>query len=192
MILTMSHLDPLQVAAFIDRTLDAVTRRAVEDHLASCAECRAELLEVGRVAGGPPAARRHAVRRLVPWLAAAAALLVVVQLRRPGAPVHREPAVRSAVAPGAIAPAGEVASLVPLEWSSVPGADRYRVALFERDGRLLWEETVLDTTAVLPAEIAARLAPGITYHWSVRARVGWERWTESGLTEFQLRARTTP
>lgn len=188
----MSHLEPLHVAAFIDRTLDAAARREVEAHLAGCADCRAEVLEVGRIAGAPPAQRRAPLRRALPWLAAAAALLVVsTQLRSP-APSHREPAVQSAVAPGAIAPLGEVEALAPFTWSAVPGADRYHVSLFDRAGRLLWESTVSDTVATLPAEVAAALAPGAGYLWSVKARVGWERWTESGLTEFQLQGPAAP
>jgi hypothetical protein len=184
---SMSHLEPHEVAAFIDRTLDPVARTAVEAHLADCPECRAEVLSVAPIAGPPPIARGRPARRVLPWLLAAAALLVV-STRLPRAPAtHREAAVRSAVAPRAIAPLGEVEAMAQLTWSAVPGADRYHVSLFDHEGRLLWEVAVRDTTATPPPEVAASIAGPATYLWSVKARVGWERWTESGLTEFRLR-----
>lgn len=182
----MSHLEPEQVAAYLDRTLSAEARGRVEAHLVECRECRAEVVEVERLAGSVPGPRRWAA---VPMLAAAAAavVLVVTQVGGPAPePPHREPAVQSALAPATVAPAGSVSRLEQLTWTGVVGADRYRVALFDAEGRVLWEATVPDTTAHVPANVSAELDAADAYFWSVRARVAWDRWTESGLTEFRV------
>jgi len=60
------------------------------------------------------------------------------------------------------------------------------VAVFDADGRVLWETTVSDTATSVPTSVAALLDPSAAYFWSVRARVAWDRWTESGLTEFRV------
>jgi hypothetical protein len=184
----MSHLEPEQIAAYLDRTLGASAHGQVEAHLVECRDCRVEVLEVERVADGVPGPRRWAA---VPLLAAAAAagVLVVTQVGRPATapePLHREPVVQSSLAPATVAPTGSVPRLEQLTWTGVVGADRYRVALFDAEGRVLWEATVPDTTAHVPANISATLDAAGSYFWSVRARVAWDRWTESGLTEFRV------
>ena len=182
---SMSHLAPELIAAFLGRTLAPDERRRVESHLLACGECRTEVLEVEGIARSIPGHRRWAA---VPILAAAAAalVLVVTQVGRPAAPVHREPTVQSSLAPAAVAPSGSIPRLERLAWTGVVGADRYRVAVFDADGRVLWETTVSDTATGVPASVAALLDPSAAYFWSVRARVAWDRWTESGLTEFRV------
>ena len=181
----MSHFAPEQVAAFLGRTLSPDEQRRIESHLLECMECRAEVLEVERIARSMPGARRWAT---VPVLAMAAAalVLVVTNVGQPVAPVHREPSVQSSLAPSTVTPSGSVSRLEQLAWTGVVGADRYRVAVFDADGRVLWETTVADTVAAVPTSVAARLDPSAPYFWSVRARVAWDRWTESGLTEFRV------
>jgi anti-sigma factor RsiW len=182
----MSHLDPEQIAAYLDRTLSAAAYGKVEAHLVECRECRVEVLEVERLAGSVPGPRRWVA---VPLLAAAAAAVVLVVMlpgRPAPEPVHREPTVQSSLAPATVAPEGSVSRLEELTWTGVVGADRYRVALFDTAGRVLWEATVSDTTALVPATVSASLDAASSYFWSVRARVAWDRWTESGLTEFQV------
>ena len=183
--ISMAHFAPEQIAAFLGQTLAPDERRRVESHLLECGECRTEVLEVERIARSVPGPRRWAA---VPILAAAAAalVLVVTQIGRPAAPVHREPTVQSSLAPATVTPSGSVARLEQLAWTGVVGADRYRVAVFDADGRVLWETTVSDTATSVPPSIAVLLDPSAAYFWSVRARVAWDRWTESGLTEFRV------
>jgi anti-sigma factor RsiW len=181
---SMPHLEPDQIAAYLDRTLDANAYGQVEAHLAECRACRGEVLEVERIAGSVPGPRRWAA---VPLLAAAAVALVVMLPGRPdSAPRHREPTVQSSLAPMTVAPEGSVFRLEQLTWTGVVGADRYRVALFDTAGRVVWEATQSDTTALVPAAVSASLDSASPYFWSVRARVAWDRWTESGLTEFRV------
>lgn len=71
-----------------------------------------------------------------------------------------------------------------LRWTSVPYADRYQVLVFDREGSLVWEPQTTDTTAALPARLAA--APG-THLWKVEARTGWDRWVASEWARFTVR-----
>ena len=64
----------------------------------------------------------------------------------------------------------------------MPGAGRYSVTLFDGKGAVLWQAEVPDTVVALP--VTVRLTPGDKYFWSVRAKVAWDRWVESPLTEF--------
>jgi anti-sigma factor RsiW len=181
----MSHLAPQQIAAFLDRTLSPDGRREVEAHLVECRTCRVEVLEVQRIAGSVPGPRRWAA---VPLLAAAAAAVVLVVTQVGDTPTsgHREPAVQSSVAPTTLVPAGQVRRLEQLTWTSVVGSERYRVAVFDSAGHVLWETMVTDTTVAVPSSVAEGLDAAGHYFWSVRARVAWDRWTESGLTEFRV------
>jgi anti-sigma factor RsiW len=182
------HLEADQIAAYLDRDAEGAQRSRIEAHLVECVDCRRELLEADEIRASLPARR---ALRLVPVAAAAAAVLAVGLVsradRKVGAPVHREPAVTATMAPATIAPRGELASVDTIRWSRVPSADRYRVAIYESEGTPVWEATVNDTAAALPDTV--HLRPGRSYYWSVRARTGWDRWTESVLTRFQV---TTP
>jgi hypothetical protein len=77
-----------------------------------------------------------------------------------------------------------VAEARVLRWSAVPGADRYRVNLFDSRGLSLYEAEFTDTVAALPDSIA--LIAGRAYLWSVDARIGWDRWSSSPLTTFSV------
>jgi anti-sigma factor RsiW len=186
------HLSAEDVAAYVDRGLAALARAGVEEHLAACAECRAEVVAVARLARGLPVPRRWTV--LVP-LAAAAAVLVLYFAPWQRSPeqagsVLREPAVTTTVAPRPVAPLGAVAALPALLWTSVPHADRYRVTVFDSNGSVVWETQVADTVALLPHVIALRA--GVPYFWKVAARTGWDRWVASDLTSFTLGAPGSP
>jgi hypothetical protein len=71
-----------------------------------------------------------------------------------------------------------------LRWTAVPGADRYRVTLFDADGRVLFETQVPDTIAALADSVS--LQAGRPYFWKVEARTGFDRWTGSSLAEFRV------
>src|SRR6267378_2137579 len=96
---------------------------------------------------------------------------------------HRSPPGAQAV-PVPRSPVGVVAQAETLWWTSVAGADRYRVTLFDGGGRVLFETQLADTLAVLPDSIV--LDHGRPYLWKVDARTGWQRWAASGLVEFSI------
>jgi hypothetical protein len=52
---------------------------------------------------------------------------------------------------------------------------------------VIWVEETTDSVALVPDSLG--LQAGETYFWKVRARTGWDRWSESDLTEFRIVAR---
>lgn len=182
------HPDAMDLAGFVDRSLDPDARLQVEAHLVTCAACRRELLEVKAISRSVPALRRSLLAPVGGLLlATAAAVFLVLSPSRhatSSSEEHREPAVTTTVAPRAVAPLGGVATLDSIRWSSVPGADRYSVSVFDANGTVVWQSSAVDTVIRVPAEV--QLAPGDRFFWSVRARVGWDRWVESALSEFSV------
>ena len=185
---TDQHLQPDQVAAYVDGSLAGEVRPRVQAHLALCADCRGELVDVARIVGTLPG--RRLVRRRV-WIPAAAAAALALFLARPvetPSPTesgHRQTAVLTPGAPRAILPADTVRSARSLIWSSVAGADRYRLRLFDASGTVIWEAEIPDTLAALPDTV--RLAVRRSYYWKVEAHTGFDRWAPSDLTEFVVR-----
>lgn len=189
-------LDEATIAAVVDGALDPAARSGATRHLASCARCRRAVASVLRGLDDPAVAREIAaldhgrVRRLarfaLPAVAAAAVLLFLVWPRAAddGSWRHRAPTITSAVAPVPLAPVAAVADARVLRWSAVPGADRYHVTLFDAGGRVRYETQRTDTAATLPDSVT--LVPGQSYLWSVEARIGWDRWSSSPLTEFSV------
>lgn len=192
---TPECLDDGALAALADGTLDAETRGAVLPHLADCPCCRAAVAsvaraladasvarEVGAVEGG----RRRFYRVALPVAAAAALLLVLAWPRglQDGGPPHRAPPITAAAVPVPLSPIGAVAEAGVLRWTSVAGADRYRITLSDAGGRLLFETLLADTVAVLPDSLV--LVPARSYVWMVEARTGFDRWSTSHLVEFSI------
>ena len=85
------------------------------------------------------------------------------------------------VAPSLIAPLGAMAADT-FRWTSVPRADRYRLTVFDREGRTVWEVEGTDTAVARPDPLPRQR--GTAYLWKVEARTGWDRWVASELVEF--------
>jgi hypothetical protein len=189
-------LDEVTIAAVVDGTMDLTARTAATRHLASCARCRGAVVSVVRGLADAAVAReitaidsgrgRRFTRFILPAVAAAALVVLVVRPR--GAdddrPRHRAPTITAAAAPVPRAPVAAVAEAHVLRWSAVPGADRYHVTLFDAGGRMVYEAQLADTVATLPDSVT--LVAGQSYLWSVEARIGWDRWSSSPLTEFSV------
>ena len=179
-----AHLDVNEVAAFVDGEVEPGERRRIQAHLASCADCRAEVGEVGRVVRASPGMRR--TRAWIPPLAAAAAVAHISLVPRgPDGPEpvrHRDQAATVTAAPRPIAPVGKVDSVPVLLWSAVPMADRYRISLFDSAGIVVWEHQTTDTAVPVPASVTFRR--GSPYYWRVESHSGFDRWAESDLVEF--------
>lgn len=196
-----------QRRALVHLATCASCRRAV----ASVAEALADgpiTHEIEVVEGRTGKWWRHRTFRIALPLAAAATVLVLLRSpvndgesargrsqrspvltpHDPSGTVHRAGSQHSPV-PTPIAPSGVVAGVDRLQWTSVSGADRYRVTLFSAQGSVLYETEVRDTIVPLPDSV--RLAAGTPYLWKVEARTGFDRWTGSELVTFTI-ARAPP
>ena len=180
------HLETASLARFLagDGTPDE--RARWETHLAECAECREEMVEVRRIIATAPGRRRP---WLVPLAAAAAVLLVVLtgtvgreQLGQETRDPEASPGLT--LAPTPLAPLGRVSRVDGLQWSSVPGVARYRVTLFTSEGQAAWQATTPDTFVPLPDSVHLSLA--IPHYWQVKAETGFGRWVESELVAFTI------
>jgi hypothetical protein len=196
---TAACLDDDTIAAFAEGTLDAVARATAVSHLAICRRCRTAVASVARTLDDPAVSRQIArvdegrTRRL--WrialpAAAAAAILVAVVPRWMEDRAHRGPPTPVAERPTPASPIGVVAAATALRWATVPGADRYRVTLFNARGRVLYTAQLSDTTAALPDSVV--LGPGQLYLWQVEARIGWDRWSASALVRFSIAQGSPP
>ena len=78
----LTHLEYEQLAAYADRTADAIDRELVDTHVADCALCRRELQDLQKFARKP----RHIAR----WaIAAAAAILIAIFVTIPRRDANR-------------------------------------------------------------------------------------------------------
>jgi len=185
--------DELTLATFVEGRLRGGLRTSVVAHLLTCARCRSVVKAATRVIEEPgmttPVPARPSRRWALPvGLAAAAALVLLLLPRGDDSPSTglREPTLTSTIAPIPIAPApGETVTAVNrLVWSGVPGAERYRVRLYDREGSTLWTGETTDTSVALADSI--RLEARVPYFWRVEAQAEPLRWTASDLVSFQV------
>ena len=197
---TPDCLDDDTLAALAEGSLD-VARPSALAHVAGCARCRGIVASVARALADPDVATEiravepgHAprVRRLIPIAAGLAAVAAIMLIIMPpkltdSTPVHRAPPITAAPAPRTMAPVGRVAAAESLQWTSVAGADRYRVTLFDIDGSVRFASEVTDTSVAVPPSV--NLVAGRAYAWRVEARLDFDRWASSDLTEFSIGGR---
>jgi anti-sigma factor ChrR (cupin superfamily) len=195
---TTECLDEDLLAAFADGTVDAEAREKGLQHLATCSYCQRVVASLAAALNDPAVAAaagkgsgsvRRWTRLAVP--AAAAAVLVIAILARQvgdGRPsvVHRAPPITAAAQPEAIAPVGVGNRPDRVRWTVVPGAELYRMTLYQADGAAIYEIETRDTTVAIPDSV--RLMSGNSYLWKVEARTGWNRWSASRLFEFSVTA----
>jgi anti-sigma factor RsiW len=190
---TERHLEPTDIASYVDRAARDDELARIESHLATCRECRDEVSDAARIVATLPRARGMRSRTWISAAAIAAVLLLVVwprTARDPGLQHRGGDATAIAGVPVALAPKGLVDSATTLVWSSVTSADRYEARIFDANGTVLWQRETTDTTAVMPASID--LQPGRSYFWKVEARTGFDRAASSDLVEFSVRRSRRP
>jgi len=187
------------IASLADGTIDATGRAAALPHLGACARCRGAVASVARTLSVPEVSRtsrlaagafpRGWYRAAFP-IAAGVGLLVLVRPwdNRERAPNrHRAPTIEAGEAPRGVFPVDTVDLAKELRWTSVAGADRYRVTLFDASGQVLYERQVADTFTTIPDSL--RLSPANEYLWKVDARTGFDRWVTSVFFRFSLQVR---
>lgn len=194
--ITPDCLDEVSQAELADGKMPVDRSSEAVEHLAQCGYCRSQVgslmlaLADDEIRSAIPDSRRAAgTARYVAWAglaaAAVAAVIWVGITRAPGDPLsgHRGPTLTGAAAPVAIEPVGAAATADLFQWRTVPGADRYEVVVLDGQGRLVWSEQTRDT--VLPFS-GPLLESGRPFFWQLRARVGFGRWTDSDMIEFQI------
>jgi hypothetical protein len=186
------HLPAALVAAYLDGRLDAAERARAESHLADCAECRQEVVEMRAVLADPETTgvTKH-VRRPNRWLpvgigtAAAAALLIVLAstARRSPPEIERTPSDAASARLATHAPSdGVSAERVVFVWAPAAPGSSYRLTLTDSAGAPVWSTSTMDTVLALPA--TTQLARGRRYHWYVDALVGDGHTMTSGVRSF--------
>jgi hypothetical protein len=181
------HLEPREVAGYVDRVLPDTERARIEAHLATCPECRSEVADAGRIIATLPRPRH--IRRGVMVSAAGIAAMLLVFLwpradRDLGNRQHRESPVTTTIAPRVIAPIGGVESVDRFVWSSVPHAGLYTLRIFDPDGSVIWQGETPDTVLTPPPPVGLRLDR--SYYWKVEAHTGFQRSTSTELVEFSI------
>ena len=186
---TQSHLTEAEVVAYLGHELTDHPLRQVEQHLAGCSECRDEIVEAREILAQP---RRSRWRVLAPVAAAAAAIVLFIVWpvnpdTQPGPSQHRDAPLSgvAASAPSLITPVGPAIRFEEMVWSRVGDADRYRLTLYDDGGVVIWRATTADTSVPFPDTL--ELQQSLPYLWKVEARVGWDVWQSSDLTQFELR-----
>lgn len=189
------HLEAETVAAYAEHRLAPAEQAQVEAHLAACASCREEVLEVGRILHAWRTPRWNGTPY---WAAAAAVVLLMVggasawhRFRPDGRAVF--PPDRSLLAPangletlspeadGSVAPG----SGTRFVWSARGGGSTFRVTLLDERGELLWSTETGDTTAVMSSDVI--LEEGAAYFWYVDALGPDGRSVTSGPRRFVVR-----
>jgi anti-sigma factor RsiW len=182
------HLESSEIAAYLDRALPPSERAQVEAHLADCAQCRRESVEVLRV--------RNRMRRRSRWLvlppvAAAAAVALFVLVRAGGMPRTTPPVLRDG-GDGSIPrvvlvsppDSGAVESQrVSFVWRSVGPGVSFRITISDLKGDIVWSAAASDTSARVPASV--QLRPSL-YYWYVDALLPDGRSVTSGVHPFSV------
>jgi putative zinc finger protein len=168
-----SHLTMEQVVAAIDGRVNPAERSVIDAHLAGCARCRAEYVQVSLLAkSAPPIVGPR--RRWLPTagLTTAAAIILAVAL-----PLGRhqrsalQPASQRAAANESVVEIVEPAPTAAVSrdslrftWHAASGPT-YRLIVTDSTGAELYSRPTPDTTLVLPSTVA--LHPGAPYFWFV-------------------------
>lgn len=191
-----AHVSDEELAAWLDRRLEAPGRMRVEAHLVECDECRAVVAE----ATATLSARRHRKRLAfftASGMVAAALVLLVVSGTLP---ISRdtEPTVRGAP-PLLTEDVSRFAALLPepravvprdslvFVWQRRPDGTVYQVTVSDERGVVMWDDRTGDTTLAPPAAAARSLVPGRTYYWKVEALLPDLRTASTGVSSFVVR-----
>lgn len=182
------HLESSEIAAYLDRALPPSERAQVEAHLADCAPCRRESIEVLRVRNSM---RRRSRWVVIPPVAAAAAVALFLLVRSGGIPGPTPPVLRDGgdgsiprvvlVSPPDSGVVG--AQRVSFVWRSVGPGVSYRITISDPKGDIVWSAAASDTSARVPASVSLRPS---SYYWYVDALLPDGRSITSGVHPFSV------
>jgi len=189
-----SHIEEADIAAYLDGAMTEKERASVEAHLASCDECRLEVIASQEaVSTAPRIARRSRIpMRWIGLVAAAAVMIVVVSTfnrtmsdgNSERSSATRLPGIQRAVRIVNPADAATLGSDRRLTWRSEGSGSTYRITMGDDSGQPIHSTTMGDTSFVIPKSIT--LAPGRKYFWYVDAITGEGTTATSGLKSFTI------
>ncbi len=194
-------LDEFALVELVSGSPNAERRAEMVAHLSACARCRGNAAAISRLLEEPAIhteianvsavdSRSRNVRVALGGalgLAAAVTLFVVagpLSDEEGATQAHRDATLAASIPPVAVAPAGPVETVHNIVWTSGARADLYHVTLFDTEGTVLWEAQTRDTFVVVADSVAFQA--GVPYFWKVRARTGFDRWSETELVSFTI------
>jgi len=190
---TGAHVDSKLLAAYLDRTLTDSISSDVEQHLAGCPQCRADLLDVTRVI------RAHRARtRVRPFVyltgVAAAVVLIVVAVVGTGSRPTGEATdiVRGSTDEGVLRLSvqtpmdGDIVTNpgAVLRWASAGASVFYRVTVTDIEGDEVWSGMTGDSSIAL-SDVQG-LARAGRYFWFVDALLPDGRSATTGVHQFEV------
>ena len=198
----VGHTDSFTVAAFLDGRLYGRARDTLVTHLAECAECRREVVELQQALGtnGQSTQARRSSRPGIVMAIAAVLLVSIIlpQLRTvQTADALDEDRVRTGTPSIAANRAALIAMLQPGDGATVSNSDAvflwsssgrdatYQLTIQDSVGNTVWSSAGADTSAVLADSV--RLRAGSYYFWSVQARRADGYSTRSVTQTFQAK-----
>jgi Putative zinc-finger len=178
-----NHLTDSEMARYLDRRLSLEERDRIEDHLASCAECREQTLGAQQLLG--PARRPRFIVAGGALAAAAVVLILIARVepaREQNAPQLRGVAIDNTVLT-AYGPMGDAKrDNLRFVWGSAAGAVSYHLSVTGADGAQVWSHSGVDTVSSLPRSVGLRA--GVQYLWVADAVLRDGSTRSTGLREF--------
>ena len=194
-------LDEFALVELVAGSPNPERRAEMVAHLSACARCRGNAAAISRVLEEPAIhteianvsavdSKSRKVRVALGGALGFAAAVTLFVIASPlsdeegATPAHRDATLTASIPPVAVAPTGSVETVYNIIWTSGAGADLYRVTLFDTEGTVLWEAQTRDTFVVVADSVAFQA--GVPYFWKVRARTGFDRWSETELVSFTI------
>ncbi len=183
-----SHLSAEDLAGYLDQTLPPSRTAEVETHLASCDNCRADLVAARRLLPRGPASRPVLILSLGLVAMLLLAVPAVIRSRSTGAPVDRVRGGAATAIPLTVlepdeAPAVQRGSLRFI-WSNAGVQAQYRITVTDSTGGAVWEGATSDT-AIGPAP-ETHFARNASYFWFVDALLPDGTTRTSGTHRFTI------
>jgi hypothetical protein len=180
------HLTDLELAAYLDRGLSTTDKTVVEDHLATCVDCRRHLVESRSFLD--KAGRPRRIIAVSATLAAAVAAFLVINTNGLWRGPESSPVTRSQATGDAVTAYGPVGDITPSHlrfvWAPARSATTYRLTLTGDDGSTLWSTSTADTAIALPDSV--RLVADKRYYWITDALTSDGIPLSTGLREFKI------
>jgi hypothetical protein len=183
-----SHITSEELGAYIDGRLDQTRSARLESHMADCADCRADLIDVRALLATAPQASSRSRRRA--WLVAAGIIAIVsvppalllVPSRADSPAIRATQTTRATIE--IVSPLQspiDLASVV-FVWRPVADATTYRLTVTDSSGAPVFTRVAAETTLTFAG--ASELHRGTSYLWYVDGITSNGLTVTSGIRSF--------